>query len=192
MKGATLPRMHENTIEDYVRYEESVETKHEYVYGSIIAMAGGTPNHAALIAQVIAQLGGAAINCDDCRVFSSELRIRIANERLILYPDVTVVCGTPRTDTRDTNALVNPQLIVEVTSPATARYDRGKKYGYYQRLQTLREYVLVSHSQPLIEVFRRTDDGTWVLREEAASGQLRLAAMNAVIDVDRLYAGLEL
>ena len=193
MKGATLPRMHENTIEDYVRFEESVETKHEYVYGSIIAMAGGTLNHAALAAQVIGQLGQAARGSDcGCRVFSSDLRVRIANERLILYPDATVVCGAVRADTRDTNAVVNPVLIVEVTSPSTARYDRGKKYGYYQRLPSLREYVLVSHSQPLIEVFRRTDDGVWALSEEAASGELRLTSMNAVLNVDQLYAGLTL
>ena len=191
MKSATLQRMHENTIEDYVRYEESNPFKHEYVYGSIIAMAGGTPNHAALIAEVIGQLG-AAVRPTGCRVYSSELRVRVAHEQLILYPDASVVCGDARTDNRDPNAVVNPVLIVEVTSPSTARYDRGKKYGYYQRVPSLREYVLVSHAQSLVEVFRRTNDGVWTLAEEAAGGEVQLQSIKGVLNIDQLYAGLDL
>lgn len=190
MKGATLPKMHEHTIEDYVRFENESPSKHEYVYGSIIAMTGGSPNHAALIAEMIGQLRDATRECG-CRVFSSELRIRVANQRLILYPDVTVVCAGAHTDTRDENAVVNPVIIVEVTSPSTDRYDRGKKFSYYQRIPTLREYVLVSHSQSLVEVYRRTDDDTWA-HAEAASGELRLLSVNGALDVDKLYAGLQL
>ena len=191
MKRATLRVMHENTIEDYVRFENSSPTKHEYVYGSIIAMTGGTINHAALIAQVIAQLAG-AVRGSGCRAFSSELRIRVDGQELILYPDATIVCGNARADVQDQNAVLNPVLIVEVTSPSTEKYDRGKKYGYYQRVPTLREYVVVSHAERLVEVYRRTDNGTWALGDKAANGALRLASINSPLNVDELYAGLQL
>jgi Uma2 family endonuclease len=182
--------MHEYTIADYVRFENGVETKHEYVYGSIIAMAGGTLNHAALIAQIIVQLGG-AVRGSGCRVFSSELRIRVAGQPLILYPDATVLCGGASTDQEDNNALLNPVLIAEVTSSSTEKYDRGKKYGYYQRVPTLREYVVVSHARRLVEVFRRSGNG-WSLAEQASGGQLRLASVTGSLDIDELYAGLHL
>lgn len=42
------------------------------------------------------------------------------------YTDVSVVCGPYQADAQDKNTIVNPDLVVEVTSESTEEYDRGE------------------------------------------------------------------
>ena len=60
--------------------------------------------------------------------------------------------------------LTNPILLVEVLSPTTEAYDRGAKFAQYRRLESLREYVLVSQTEARVEVFTR-GDGRWTFFE---------------------------
>jgi Uma2 family endonuclease len=142
----------ENTIAEYVNFEQFSKEKHEFVQGWILAMAGGTVNHALLGQQVAAELDR-QVRGGPCRVHNSELRIRIPNEDVILYPDATIICGPAQTDQDDENAVTNPNVIVEVTSPSTAKFDRGQKFLFYQAIPSLREYVLVSHAERLSRSF---------------------------------------
>jgi Uma2 family endonuclease len=104
------------SFEDYVAFERSSNVKHEFWAGHIYAMAGGTPEHAALAASVSGLLF-AQLADGPCRVYSSDLRVRAGE--LVTYPDVTVVCGTPASDPNDPGTTLNPTLVVEVTSPST-------------------------------------------------------------------------
>ena len=47
-----------------------------------------------------------------------------------------------------------PDLVVEVLSPSTARYDRAEKFGLYEQHGTL-EYWLVDSQAQYVEVWRR-------------------------------------
>jgi Uma2 family endonuclease len=178
----------ENTISDYVNFEQFSKEKHEFVQGWILAMAGGTVNHALLGQQVAAELDR-EVRGGPCRVHNSELRVRIPNEEIILYPDASIICGPAQTDHDDENAVTNPTVIVEVTSPSTAKFDRGQKFVFYQAIPSLREYVLVSHAERLIEVFRRSQDGTWELATRGSSGDVHVESMRCVLNVDAIYAG---
>jgi Uma2 family endonuclease len=175
--------MRENTLEEYLAFENYSNEKHEFIHGVIIAMTGGSINHARLVTQLAVQLG-AQLKGSRCESFGSELRLRVAGEELILYPDASVVCGQPVIDITDKHAIINPTLIVEVTSPSSAIYDRGEKFGYYQLIDTLREYVLVSHTQRMVEVFRRGDDGTWELVSQTTTGKAALMSIGGDLDVE--------
>jgi Uma2 family endonuclease len=137
------------TYAAYLAAEELSETKHEYLCGEVFAMAGGTPEHAALMAAITVELG-TALRGRPCRVYSSELRIRIDVTDLSTYPDVSVVRGELKTSSIDRNAITNPILIIEVLSDSTEAYDRGEKFSHYRRLPSLREYLLLSQHQPRI------------------------------------------
>lgn len=65
--------------------------------GEILAMAGGTPEHAALAMAIGRQLGN-QLEGRTCRVFSSDLRVRVLATGLTTYPDVTVICGPSERD----------------------------------------------------------------------------------------------
>jgi Uma2 family endonuclease len=152
------------TYAAYLAAEEVSETRHEYLRGEVFAMAGGTPEHAALMAAISAELI-VALRGRPCRVYSSELRIRIDATDMSTYPDVSVVCGELKTSTIDRNAATNPILIVEVLSDSTEAYDRGEKFSHYRRLPSLREYLLLSQHQPRIESYRKNAQGVWELAE---------------------------
>ncbi|HTL37362.1 MAG TPA: Uma2 family endonuclease [Kofleriaceae bacterium] len=174
------------TVQDYVSLEDGTDLKHEFFDGDIRAMSGGTIEHARLIGAVGAQIA-AQLGDRPCEYYSSVLRVRIGD--LITYPDGSVACGEARMDAEDQLALINPTLLVEVTSPSSERYDRGGKFERCKLITSLREYVLVSHRTHAIDVFRRNDDGTWNDEPESygPGERARLASIDCEIDVDKLY-----
>lgn len=111
-----------------------------------------------MIAAVTIALGR-MVDPRSCRVFSSELKIRVAATGLTTYPDVTVVCGEAARDAEDPNALANPKLLVEVLSPSTEAYDRGEKWAHYRRLDSLEAYLLVSQLPERVEIYERIPAG---------------------------------
>lgn len=169
---------------DYLALEASSNVKHEFLRGQIYAMAGGTPEHAALAAAVIGllfpQLRGSA-----CRAYDADLRVRTPSG-LTTYPDVTIVCGGTARDAEDRQAVTNPVLIVEVLSRSTEEYDRGDKFEHYKSIESLRQYVLVAHQQRAIEVWSRGDAGDWT-SATAHDGDAAQLAIGARLDVRELY-----
>lgn len=172
--------------DEYLAAEAVSETKHEYLRGEVFAMAGGTIEHSALAAAMIAALGS-GLRGRPCRVFSSDLRVRIRETGLTTYPDLSVICGKLERDAEDAHAITNPVLLVEVLSDATEAYDRGEKAAHYRRLASLKEYVLVSQHELRIEVFRRNEAGRWELFEARAGERVALASVGCELEVDEVY-----
>ncbi len=177
------------TYVDYLELERVSATKHEFVNGRVYAMAGGTPEHARLGGAMLAALG-AALRGKPCAAFSSDLRVRIVATGRSTYPDVTVVCGKLERAGDDEDAVTNPTVIAEVLSESTESADRGEKWSHYQRIASLREYVLVGQSSRRIEVFSR-DAGQpelWHYREYGEGAHAGVPSLDATIDVDAIYA----
>lgn len=187
MTRATLALMDwQHSIADYVRLEDESSIKHEYLDGVIRAMGGGTLDHAR-IASKIGYMLRSQLEGRPCEVYSSDARIRIVAANLITYPDVIVGCGPVEQDVEDHCAMLNPTVVVEVTSPSSDVYDRGRKLLCYQRVPSLREVVIVSHRERAIEVHRREDDGTWSVRRAIAGERIDLASIACSLDVDAVY-----
>jgi len=175
---------HRYTYSEYVALEEHANVRHEFFDGEIYAMAGGTPEHAAICTNVSTALN-VQLRGRGCRVHSSDLLIRILETGLATYPDVTVVCARAELDPANRNAITNPVVLVEVLSPGTVDYDRGEKLAQYKRIPSLREGVLVAHDESLLEVWRREQDA-WT-RTEVRSGSVRLASIDCTLDVADVY-----
>lgn len=174
------------THAEYLAAEAAGDQKHEFLAGEVFAMAGGTPEHSALAAAVIGELR-AALRGKPCRVFSSDLRVRVEATDLFTYPDASVVCGELQTSALDRNAIVNPVVLVEILSESTEAYDRGAKAAHYRLIPSLREYVLVNQLEPRIEVYRRNEHGRFELFEARRGEQIELASVGAVLDVAAIY-----
>ncbi len=174
------------TYAEYLALEESSSVRHEFLDGEIYAMAGGSPDHAALSAAVI-RLVGARLP-PGCRAFTSDLRVRIEATGLTTYPDAAVVGGRTERSREDPLAVTNPVLLVEVTSPSTEDYDRGEKLRHYTGLPSVREILVVSHRTAEVTLHRRRDDG-WTMLTARAGEEVELQALAARFAVDDLYAG---
>lgn len=180
------------TEEEYLVREPEAEYKNEFRDGEIVAMGGASLAHSRITANLIREIDG-QLKGRGCTTFSSDTRIKVAAARFYTYPDVSVVCGTPQVDERDKAALLNPILIVEVLSPSSEAYDRGEKFTYYQKLDTLHEYVLVAQDRLCIERFSRQKNGRWksvavASREET----LLLPAIDCRIFVRDVYDNVTL
>lgn len=180
------------TYAEYLALEEKSETKHEWLDGQIydmeaLGMAGGRPEHTAL-ALMIGYVFIGHLRGKPCRAFGSDLKVRIRATGLTTYPDISVVCGRLELDPEDDKAATNPVVIVEVLSPSSEAYDRGAKFSHYRQIPSLRDYVMLNHREPRIEVYHRNESGRWELREATAGQTIEVASIGCVLSVDEIYA----
>jgi Uma2 family endonuclease len=176
------------TVEEYLAWEERAQTRSEYFDGEVFAMAGGSPEHNLICGNLIRELGN-QLDERPCRVYPSDQRVKIPSTGLYTYPDVAVVCGEPEYEARERRALLNPTLIIEVLSESTEAYDRGAKFAHYQRLPSLREYVLVASEARRMERFTRLDgEDAWSMAAcDSPAGVLPLLSIQGTLSVPRVY-----
>jgi Uma2 family endonuclease len=179
---------HHFSFDEYLLLEEIAEVKHEFLDGQVWAMAGGTPEHAAICGNVTTLLN-VQLHGRRCRVFSSDLRVRVKATGLGTYPDVTVVCGKLETDPEDrkANTAVNPRVIVEVLSPSTEGYDRSEKLSHYQAVASIDEVVLVAHDRREIEIVRRDPNGSWSRHVARGDETARLQSIACDLPLSEVY-----
>lgn len=173
------------TVEQYLEFECISEIKHEYLDGHIYAMSGASRKH-NLITMNVAASFHAQLRKGSCEVYPADMRVKAG--AIYAYPDVSVVCGTPQFtgDTPDT--LTNPTLIVEVLSPSTEKFDRGKKFHYYRALDSLQEYVLIAQDDYHVERYRRHADGEWLFSDAIGTdAALELASIGCTLSLADVY-----
>jgi len=151
------------TEDEYLAFEQESDIRHEYIKGEVVAMAGASQKHND-ISMTLSYLLYAHVRGSDCRVYGSEMRVKIEKADLQTYPDFSAVCGEIDLTDDPVPALTNPILIIEILSPSTESYDRGAKFHAYQQLPTLQEYVLVSQDSARIESFYRKSEAVWELK----------------------------
>jgi Uma2 family endonuclease len=179
------------TPAEYLARERQAEFKNEYYRGETFAMAGDSRQHISAKENLIVELG-IRFKGSPCRTSSSDQRVKVSATGLYTYPDIVVVCGKAEYDPDDDNTLVNPTAIIEVLSPGTKRYDRGAKFRQHQQLPSLREYVLVSQDEPVVERFVRQADDTWVLTVVAGlTGEVAFATVPARVAMADVFRGIE-
>ena len=149
------------TPEEYLAIERKAEYKSEYVDGVVYVMAGGSERHNLIAANTIISIGVQLRN-RPCRVYPSDLKVRVPSSKRFFYPDVSVICGETRFADDERDVILNPVLIVEVLSESTAAYDRGKKFLSYQQIESLQEYLLISQDEAIIEHYIRQSNDTWL------------------------------
>jgi Uma2 family endonuclease len=180
------------TPEEYLARERQAETKSEYFDGEIFAMSGASPAHVLIVTNVVSELRQ-QLRGRDCRVYSTDLRVKVSATGLYTYPDVVVVCGEPRFEDEQADTLVNPKVIVEVLSKSTQDYDRGAKFEQYRTIASFTEYVLIAQDKPHVEHFLRQPDGRWLLAEtNRLDDRIELESIGAHLALADVYEKVEL
>lgn len=184
----SLPAIQLLSEEEYLAIERVADYKSEFVNGEMFAMAGGLEPHNLVASNVNRELGN-ALKSLPCRVYTSDMRVKIPATGLYTYPDVTVVCGSPEFADDRRDVIVNPVVLVEVLSDSTEAYDRGGKFEHYQRLESLREYLLVAQDRPRIERFFRQqpgDEWSYAL-VSGLDAVLHLASLDCDLRLEEVY-----
>ena len=177
--------------EEYLALERKAEYKSEYAYGQMYAMAGGSPEYNLIAGNVHTALN-VALRDRPCLVFNSNMKVRVPSSLKFHYPDATVVCDNPHYDDKERDVLLNPLLLIEVLSPTTAAYDRGKKFQSYQEIPSFREYLLIAQDEPVIERFVKQADGNWLYTKVAGLDQsIELVTLDCRLALRDVYAKVE-
>lgn len=191
---SAMPDSRRMSEAEYLRRERASDVKHEYIDGYAVAMVGASQSHVTIASNLVGLLH-AALRGTPCTVKTSDLRVRIAAVGDYVYPDVTVICGDPQYVETEPNAtLTNPTLIIEVLSPSTEAYDRGRKFQSYETLPSLRDYVLVAQDAALIECFSRSSDdpAQWVRTKAAGlAAAITLPALALTLALADVYEDVD-
>lgn len=178
------------TPEEYLAIERAAETRSEYFDGEIFAMAGASERHN----QLVANLGGLFYvnrQGSKCRHYLSDMRIKVEASGLYTYPDLVLVCEKPVFEGAS-DTLLNPVLLIEVLSPSTENYDRGKKFENYRMIGSLKECLFVAQKWPHVEHHFINAEGRWEMIEtrnlEDAIGLKSVAVTLALKDI---YEGVD-
>ncbi|USR93212.1 Uma2 family endonuclease [Phormidium yuhuli AB48] len=173
------------TPEEYLRLESTSEIKHEYLHGDVYAMTGASDSHVT-IALNLAMMLRNHLRGGGCRVYLSDMKLRVAQRHSFFYPDVFVTCE-PR-DSQTPHYKRFPTLIVEVLSPSTEAFDRGEKFAAYQSLDSLQDYVLINTDKQRVETFRRGNGGVWTLQSYTpVDGMFELKSLQFQGSFEALY-----
>jgi Uma2 family endonuclease len=180
-----LQKLNFLTEQDYLAFELSAEQRHEYVEGQIYAMAGRSERHNRIAGNVFFQLRSVTRG-GQCGVFISDMKLKIAQQQAYYYPDVMMVC-----DTQDNGEYYKQQpcFIAEVLSPGTANTDRREKLLAYQKISSLRYYLLISANQLRVEYFVLDTQNEWqtALLEADETLAIDCADYHAILKVSDIY-----
>ena len=180
------------TPEEYLEWEKEAEFKSEYHDGLIVGMAGARPPHNLITSSLLVSVY-IQVRKQGCQTFTNDQRVRVENNNRYLYPDLTIVCGTPEYEIREgMEQLTNPTFVFEVLSDSTASYDGNEKRNLYFALDSLIHYVLVSQEKPQVEVYSRLEQGGWWYRVvQGLSGTLLLESPNLTLSLTEIYDQIE-
>ncbi len=178
------------SVEEYLAFEERSKIRHEYMDGEIFSMAGATRKHNLATTNISRGLGN-QLEETSCEVYVSDFRVRIRDGHNV-YPDVAVACDDIQT-TDDDKTLLNPMVVFEVLSKSTEKRDRGEKAEDYFRLESLKDYILVSQNRFRVEHFSRQKNNEWNLKfYEDLNDVIELKSINCEIPLKLIYLKLNL
>ena len=123
-----------------------------------------------------------------CEAFTANMRVLATASGLYTYADLSVVCEEPQFADAQVDTLTNPTLLVEILSPSTEDYDRGKKAKLYRAIPSLQELLFIAQDSYEVELYRRQPDGTWSLIEaNGLESAIALASIGYTLSLRELY-----
>lgn len=179
------------TAEEYLAIEEKAEYKSEYFDGEMFAMSGISRAHDTIVCNILATLHS-QLKDSPCRAHTSGMRVAVSPSSAYVYPDVSIARKEARYIHRKTDGLENPVAIIEVLSSTTEFHDRGRKFKRYKGISCLKEYLLVSQDEILVERFLRQDGSDDWLYSSAnkLDDSLALVAAPATLKLRDVYDGV--
>ena len=183
-----IERVQKMSIEEFLDFVESSEEWYEYIDGEPIKMTGGKLNHFDIISNILFELR-ILLADTECRTLPNGMLVR-AGDASLVSPDVIVVCGAPETEA-DTRILLNPILVVEVTSPSSIDRDRVMKRDYYGDVASIQAYLVVDQHRALVELYTRDGNRWWIDSYSKIDDEVPLAALNCSLSLRDIYRNVD-
>ncbi len=179
------------SAEEYLERERAAETKSEYFNGTIVTRESVTADHDTIALNVTRLIGNQVVD-RPCRVFSSDMKVRIERANVFRYPDASALCGPVAFHDRVRDGYLNPSFICEVLSPGTAAYDLGDKFALYRLIDSFVEYLVIDQERLSARLFRRSRNGGWESSDFTDPGEtITLESIGCTLSMADLYAKVD-
>jgi len=164
------------TIQEYLEMEKASQEKHEYFQGEIFplhreehsssvkSMSGAGFNHNLIFSNTFGFLFN-KLKGSKCIPFGSDMRMNIPENTLFTYPDISIYCNNYLHSEVDEETAILPGVIIEILSPSTNDYDRGKKFSLYKDIPSLKEYIMIDSESVSVEAYYINNEQNWILNE---------------------------
>jgi Uma2 family endonuclease len=175
------------SFDEYMEREINSEPRLEYRRGRIVSVTGAKENHIDICWNLNTFLGQ-FLKGKPCRGYGADMRIECTPGEYYAHPDLSIACPPNIKRIRGTATLTNPVVIIEVLSPSTEAVDRGEKFVEYTKIDSLREYFLVSQNVAQIERWSRGSDGQWI--PSVVSGlkaEMRIESIQCSLPMSEIY-----
>jgi Uma2 family endonuclease len=155
-------------------------------------MAEGSIEHNQIIRNALFLIDAYLSKADKYQIFPSDLKIHALTNSLFTYPDLSIVCGKLETLNNNKNIVINPSVLIEVLSETTQDYDRGAKFKLYRDIESLKEYILISSLETLVEKYHKQTNGSWILHEyKNDADTFTITSIDLLITVKDLYRNVD-
>lgn len=168
-------------------HTEKRDYKSEYRYGEILPMKESTTNHNQIAGNIYAFLKF-ALRGQNYRVFINDIRLWIPRYNLYTYPDVMVIQGEPIYEGTDTTTVMNPSVIIHVSSKLDHNHKEADKFRFYRSIIEFKEYIVIDQDSCYIEQFTKNVQGNWTLTEyESFDAVLPFASIDFQLSFVDIY-----
>ncbi|RBQ12003.1 Uma2 family endonuclease [Pedobacter miscanthi] len=175
------------TVEEYLEMEKESTEKHEYYQGEIFAMSGAGDNHNEIFSNVFGEIVN-KLKGKPCRPYGSDKRMNIPENTLFTYPDISIYCNGLTHSDVDEDTTILPTVIIEILSPSTKNYDKGKKFNLYKDIPSLKEYIMIDSEVVLVEAYYVNGEKNWMLNQhKTLSDTLTFVSMGFNIALSDIY-----
>ena len=175
------------SVQDYLTAEETAAEKHEYYQGKVFAMSGASINHNRIVRNALVEVDNCLLD-KSCEIFPSDVRIHIEENTLFTYPDATIFCDEIERFENRTDTALNPTVIIEVLSKSTKEYDRGTKFNLYRQISSLKEYIMISSTEILVEKYVKQSGNEWLFTSyEQADDLIVINSIQFSLEVKTFY-----
>lgn len=177
--------LEETSFEAYLAMDEvATEERLELFRGRVYTMMAVSGTHAVVQAN-LAGMCGTAMRGKGCRFVGENAKVHVPRKNSGYHPDGTIAC--PMRFSNEAQGVVeNPQVVFEVLSPGTERFDRTDKSDDYATLPSVREIVLIETQAARVEVYERREDG-WLRRVYLVGTAALIPSVGIELPLDELY-----
>ncbi len=173
------------TVEQYLEFEKTTETRHEFIDGQLLAMAGETLLHDDIVLNIVEALRPIA-RAKKCKLHATNIQTRVRGTRY-RYPDIVITCEI----LQHIRTLENPCFIAEVQSDSTAETDNGTKLEEYTKIPSLQRYAIISQKTRQVVVYKRNGE-IWTFEVLLENGEIDIPCLETSLSLEQIYADLTL
>jgi Uma2 family endonuclease len=178
--------------QEFLAWERAAEFKHEYFKGDVVDFAGASLRHNFIAANLMREVG-TFLKGKRCQILPSEIRIAAPMGEAYMYPDAVIVCGEPEMVDDRFDTMLNPVVIFEILSPSTQDHDRKRKFSFYQKIPSFKEYILIDSTRQWVEFGLKQPDCSWVFESTAnPEGYVPITSIKGFIEMEELYRNVKL